>query len=154
MTMLLLVAGHETTINLIGNGLLALLRHDDQRAGLAADDSLARGAVDELIEPFFRPWAEPQTAKESRNQMGIEEERYDANLDRVKKIVCDRLELDEDEVTLTSLFHEEHGSDSLQSIEILAALEADFDIEIDQSQLPRMVNVKGVYEVVAETIGW
>jgi cytochrome P450 len=49
MVMLLLVAGHETTVNLIGNGLLALLRHDDQRAALRADDSLMRGAVEEFL---------------------------------------------------------------------------------------------------------
>ncbi|MCW7944011.1 cytochrome P450 [Streptomyces hygroscopicus] len=49
MTMLLLVAGHETTVNLIGNGILALLRHDDQRAALRADESLIRGAVEELL---------------------------------------------------------------------------------------------------------
>ncbi|MCU1626483.1 MAG: cytochrome [Pseudonocardia sp.] len=46
---LLLFAGHETTTNLIGNGLLALLRHPDQRARLAADPPLIGGAVDELL---------------------------------------------------------------------------------------------------------
>jgi hypothetical protein len=46
---LLLFAGHETTRNLIGNGLLALLRHPDERARLAGDPSLMRGAVDELL---------------------------------------------------------------------------------------------------------
>ncbi|MCW7944012.1 polyketide-8 synthase acyl carrier protein [Streptomyces hygroscopicus] len=85
--------------------------------------------------------------------MGTAEEN-NANLMRVKKIVCDRLELDEEEVTLTSLFRDDHGADSLQSIEILAALESEFDIEIDQAHMARMVNVQGVYEVVAEIVGW
>jgi acyl carrier protein len=83
--------------------------------------------------------------------MGVE--ATDPTLAKVKKIVCDRLELDEGEVTLTSLFHEEHGSDSLQSIEILAALESEFDVEIDQAQMVRMINVQGVYDVVVETLG-
>jgi Cytochrome P450 len=46
---LLLFAGHETTTNLIGSGLLALLRRPDQRALLAADPSLVGSAVDELL---------------------------------------------------------------------------------------------------------
>lgn len=46
---LLYLAGHETTVNLIGNGVLALLRHPDQLARLQADPSLDAGAVDELL---------------------------------------------------------------------------------------------------------
>jgi len=46
---LLLLAGHETTVNLIGNGTLALLRHPDQFARLKADPSLSRNAVEEII---------------------------------------------------------------------------------------------------------
>ncbi|QYN25356.1 cytochrome P450 [Amycolatopsis sp. DSM 110486] len=46
---LLLVAGHETTTNLIGNGVLALLRNPEQYAALARDAALVEGAVEEIL---------------------------------------------------------------------------------------------------------
>ncbi|MFJ4715444.1 cytochrome P450 [Streptomyces sp. NPDC088785] len=49
MAFLLLVAGHETTVNLIGNGVRALLDHPDQLAALRADMSLLDGAVEEML---------------------------------------------------------------------------------------------------------
>ena len=73
--------------------------------------------------------------------------------DEIKEIVCEILEIDPDEVTDTSLFKEEHDADSLRAIEILAALEKRFDVVIDQAELARMVNLAGVYEVVAEATG-
>jgi cytochrome P450 len=46
---LLLMAGHEATVNVIGNGVLALLRHRSQWDRLVADPSLVPLAVEELI---------------------------------------------------------------------------------------------------------
>jgi unspecific monooxygenase len=46
---LLLMAGHEATVNVIGNGVLALLRHPDQWRRLVADPGLDATAVEELI---------------------------------------------------------------------------------------------------------
>jgi len=48
-SLLLLIAGHETTTNLIGNGLLALLRHREQLERLHAEPALVDGAVEELL---------------------------------------------------------------------------------------------------------
>jgi cytochrome P450 len=45
----LLIAGHETTVNLIGNGTLALVQHRDQLERLRDDPSLDRHAVEELL---------------------------------------------------------------------------------------------------------
>ncbi|MER5846583.1 cytochrome P450 [Streptomyces sp. NPDC002012] len=49
MAFLLLVAGHETTVNLISNGVRALLHHPDQLAALRADFGLIGGAVEEML---------------------------------------------------------------------------------------------------------
>ena len=46
---LLFAAGHETTANLIGNGMLALHRNPDQWRLLTRDPSLAAGMIDELL---------------------------------------------------------------------------------------------------------
>ncbi|AOS63122.1 cytochrome P450 [Actinoalloteichus hymeniacidonis] len=47
--LLLLVAGHETTANMLGLGTFALLRHPEQLAALRADPTLIDGAVEELL---------------------------------------------------------------------------------------------------------
>ncbi|MER5766845.1 cytochrome P450 [Streptomyces sp. NPDC001985] len=49
MSLLILVAGHETTVNLIGNGMLGLFAHPDQLADLRADTGLLDGAIEEML---------------------------------------------------------------------------------------------------------
>src|SRR3546814_19578188 len=55
---LLFSAGFETTTNLIGNGLLALLQHPDQLERWRADPTLAPAAVDVLLQIGRASWRE------------------------------------------------------------------------------------------------
>jgi cytochrome P450 len=49
MVVLLIVAGHETTVSLIGNGVLALLRRPEERAALERDPARIQAAIEELL---------------------------------------------------------------------------------------------------------
>ena len=49
MIVLLLIAGHETTVNLIGNGMLALMEHPESMEQLRNDPNLIKSAVEELL---------------------------------------------------------------------------------------------------------
>ncbi|MET0404803.1 MAG: cytochrome P450 [Cystobacter sp.] len=58
MIFLLLLAGHETTVNLIGNGTLALLQHPEQFQRLHREPDLIGSAVEELLR-FTNPVVQP-----------------------------------------------------------------------------------------------
>lgn len=69
MIVLLLTAGHETTVNLIGTGTLALLRHPDQLARLRDDPALVPTAVEELVRHVVP--AETATERYARGDLEI-----------------------------------------------------------------------------------
>jgi cytochrome P450 PksS len=69
MIFLLLVAGHETTVNLIGNGTLALLEHPEQTRRLRDDPGLIRSAVEELLR-YASP-AETATERYAREPVTL-----------------------------------------------------------------------------------
>ena len=69
MIFLLLVAGHETTVNLIGSGSLALLEHPDQLEKLRSEPELIKPAIEELLR-FVCP-VEMATERYAREDITI-----------------------------------------------------------------------------------
>ena len=69
MIFLLLIAGHETTVNLIGNGTLALLEHPSEMERLRAEPELGRGAVEEMLR--FEGPLETATERYAREDVEI-----------------------------------------------------------------------------------
>ena len=69
MIIILLVAGHETTVNLIGSGVLALLEHPDQLERLRSEPALIKSAIEELVR-FVCP-VETATERYAREDITI-----------------------------------------------------------------------------------
>ncbi|MFE2290350.1 acyl carrier protein [Streptomyces sp. NPDC059452] len=67
----------------------------------------------------------------------------------VRAIVVDILELEDDELTGSSLFVEDHGADSLGAIEILSRIEKELGVVIAQEDLVKLVNLDAVLAVLA-----
>jgi len=68
---LLFAAGHETTVNLIGNGFLSLLRHPDQWQMLREDPSLIPNAIEEILRFESPVQAVARTASEPVELSGV-----------------------------------------------------------------------------------
>ncbi|MEX2414848.1 MAG: acyl carrier protein [Paenibacillaceae bacterium] len=69
-------------------------------------------------------------------------------VDRVKKIVVDRLGVEEAEVTLEASFKDDLGADSLDVVELVMELEDEFDIEISDEDAEKVTTVGEVVKYI------
>jgi len=66
--------------------------------------------------------------------------------DRVKKIVNEQLGINENEISMESNFLEDFGADSLELIDLIMALESEFDIEVPEEDIEEIETVADVVE--------
>jgi acyl carrier protein len=72
--------------------------------------------------------------------------------ERVKKIVCQQLRVKESEVQNTSSFVEDLGADSLDTVELVMALEEEFETEIPDEEAEKLASVQDAIDyIVAQT---
>ena len=62
-------------------------------------------------------------------------------LDRVTKVIVDRLNVEEEKVTLTASFRDDLGADSLDVVELVMELEDEFDMEISDEDAEKIATV-------------
>lgn len=68
--------------------------------------------------------------------------------ERVKKIVVEQLGVNENEVTLGSSFVDDLGADSLDTVELVMALEEEFGTEIPDEQAEKITTVQQAIEYI------
>lgn len=68
--------------------------------------------------------------------------------EKVKKIIVDQLGVDEDDVTMEASFIDDLGADSLDIVELIMALEEEFDLEIPDSEAEKIVTVGDAVEYI------
>ena len=72
--------------------------------------------------------------------------------ERVKKIVCEQLGVKESEVQNSSSFVEDLGADSLDTVELVMALEEEFETEIPDEEAEKLASVQDAIDyIVAHT---
>ena len=72
--------------------------------------------------------------------------------EKVKRIIVDLLQVSEDNVTTESNFIDDLGADSLDIVELIMALEEEFDIEIPDTDAEKVVTVGDVVEYIKDNV--
>lgn len=72
---------------------------------------------------------------------------------RVKKIVVEQLGVKEDEVTVDASFVDDLGADSLDTVELVMALEEEFETEIPDNEAEKIVTIKDAVKYITERMG-
>ena len=68
--------------------------------------------------------------------------------EKLKKIIVDVLNVDENEITMDTTFIDDLGADSLDVFQIIMGLEEEFDIEIPNEQAEKIVTVRDAVEQI------
>lgn len=69
---------------------------------------------------------------------------------KVKTIIVEQLGVNEDEVTMDASFTEDLGADSLDTVELVMALEEAFEIEIPDEEAEKLTNVRTAMEYIKQ----
>lgn len=73
--------------------------------------------------------------------------------EKVKKIICEQLDVSEDDVVLTASFVDDLGADSLDQVELIMAMEEEFDISIPDEDAEKIATVQDAIGYIEKAIG-
>ncbi len=70
--------------------------------------------------------------------------------EKLKKVIADVLNVDEDEITMETTFEDDLGADSLDVFQIIMGIEEEFDIEIKNEDAEKIVSVADAVEQIKD----
>ena len=76
----------------------------------------------------------------------------DDNFDRFKKCAVEVLSVEDAQVTLEANFADDLDADSLDLVELVMALEEEFDVNVDEEELDGVTTVKGAYDLITSKL--
>ena len=74
------------------------------------------------------------------------------NFERFTKCAVDVLAVDADKVTMEASFADDLDADSLDLVELVMALEEEFDVSVEEQELEGIESVKGAYELITSKL--
>ena len=80
-------------------------------------------------------------ARRTQNCNALGKEDYIMELEQIKKILAEQFSMSEDDINMDTSFTEDIGADSLDLVELVMALEQEFDIEIDDEEVEKIKTV-------------
>lgn len=73
-------------------------------------------------------------------------------LERLKKIISEQLDINEEEINSDSSFQDDFGADSLDIVELIMALEDEFELEIEDEEVEKLKTVGDAVEYIQNHI--
>ena len=73
--------------------------------------------------------------------------------ERVKRIICEQLDVEEKDVVPTASFVDDLGADSLDQVELIMAMEEEFDVSISDEDAEKIATVQDAVNYVKKAIG-
>jgi acyl carrier protein len=72
---------------------------------------------------------------------------------RIKNIICEQLDVAEDDVVPTASFVDDLGADSLDQVELIMAMEEEFDVSIPDEDAEKIATVKDAISYITKAKG-
>lgn len=73
--------------------------------------------------------------------------------EKVRKIICEQLDVSEEDVVIDASFVDDLGADSLDQVELIMAMEEEFDLSIPDEDAEKITTVKDAVEYIKKNAG-
>jgi len=73
--------------------------------------------------------------------------------EKIKKIICEQLEVNEEDVVPNAAFVDDLGADSLDQVELIMAMEEEFGLSISDEEAEKIATVKDAIEYIEKNQG-